>query len=80
MAEALVSSEAVTIQKSTFQAHVAHVTEFGQVKASMAALLRNNKIRNATHNIMAYRIFVPEKGTFLQVRPSPIQRASKRVP
>lgn len=29
--------------------------------------LQNNKIRAATHNIMAYRIEQAERGTFLQV-------------
>ena len=33
----------------------------------MATLLTNGKIQRATHNIMAYRIAVPAKGTFLQV-------------
>lgn len=43
------------------QAHVAPVTTVEQVKAVVAILLENNKIRNATHNIMAYRIAVPDK-------------------
>ncbi len=37
-----------------------------QVEAVMEVLLQNNKIRAATHNIMAYRIEQPEKGTFQQ--------------
>lgn len=32
-----------------------------------ASFLQNNKIRAATHNIMAYRIEQAERGTFLQV-------------
>ena len=40
---------------------------FFQVEAVMDVLLMNNKIRAATHNIMAYRIEQPEKGTFQQV-------------
>mmetsp|Transcript_2750 Transcript_2750/g.7754 ORF Transcript_2750/g.7754 Transcript_2750/m.7754 type:complete len:120 (-) Transcript_2750:216-575(-) len=32
----------------------------------MDTLLQNNKIRNATHNIMAYRIYCPETDAFLQ--------------
>lgn len=32
----------------------------------MEILLQNNKIRAATHNIMAYRIEQPERGTFQQ--------------
>ncbi len=39
-----------------------------EVKAVVAALLRINKIAAATHNMMAYRIFVAEKNAFLQVR------------
>jgi hypothetical protein len=38
-----------------------------QVEALMEVLLQNNKVRAATHNIMAYRIEQPERGTFLQV-------------
>jgi len=30
-------------------------------RAVVAVLLQSNKIRNATHNIMAYRIAVPER-------------------
>ena len=37
----------------------------------MATLLTNGKVQRATHNIMAYRIAVPAKGTFLQVDLSP---------
>lgn len=49
------------------QAHVAPVTDVQQVKAVVAVLLESNKIRNATHNIMAYRIAVPDKpGVFVQ--------------
>ncbi len=32
----------------------------------VAALLRINKIAAATHNMMADRIFIPDKNTFLQ--------------
>lgn len=46
---------------------MANVTSYVQVKAVVAALLRANKIANATHNIMAYRIHVPDKQAFLQV-------------
>ena len=37
-----------------------------EVKAAMAALLSINRIAGATHKIMAYRIHVPEKQTFIQ--------------
>jgi putative IMPACT (imprinted ancient) family translation regulator len=46
---------------------VAPVTQLDQVKAVVAVLLESNKIRNATHNIMAYRIAAPGKpGVFYQ--------------
>lgn len=63
----IISGEPITERKSTFQAHLAHVKDTSQVELVMEALLQNNKIRNATHNIMAYRICregVP--GSFLQ--------------
>lgn len=43
------------------QAHVAPVTDVEHVKAVVAILSESNKIRNATHNIMAYRISAPGK-------------------
>jgi hypothetical protein len=49
------------------QAHVAPVSSVAQVRAVVAVLLQNNKIRHATHNIMAYRISVPQRpGVLLQ--------------
>lgn len=33
----------------------------------MNTLLQHNKIRNATHNILAYRIFVEDRDAWLQV-------------
>jgi len=53
-------------KKSAFQAHVATVHTTEDVERVMDELLKNSKIRNATHNIMAYRIHCPERGTFLQ--------------
>ncbi|KAI5062067.1 hypothetical protein GOP47_0022606 [Adiantum capillus-veneris] len=55
-----------TEKRSTFQAHLACVNSVDQVETVMEALLRNRKIAGATHNIMAYRINIPEKGTVLQ--------------
>lgn len=55
-----------TEKKSTFQGHLAPVTSVEQVETVMDALLRNRKFAGATHNIMAYRIAVPEKNTVLQ--------------
>ncbi len=42
------------------------------VERVMATLLTNGKIQRATHNIMAYRIAVPAKGTYLQVSSCPL--------
>ena len=50
------------------QAHLAPVTSMEAVERVMATLLTNGKVQRATHNIMAYRIAVPAKGTYLQVR------------
>ena len=50
------------------QAHVAPVQSLEEVQAVMAALLTNNKLQRATHNIMAYRIYLPGRVTHLQVR------------
>uniref|UniRef100_A0A383W0K8 RWD domain-containing protein n=1 Tax=Tetradesmus obliquus TaxID=3088 RepID=A0A383W0K8_TETOB len=63
----IISGEPYMKRKSTFQAHVAPITQLEQVKAVVAVLLESNKIRNATHNIMAYRIAAPGKpGVFYQ--------------
>lgn len=53
-------------KRSTFQAHVAPVSNFEQVQAVMDALLALNKVRSATHNIMAYRIVPPGGGVVHQ--------------
>lgn len=68
MGKLLIHGEASMEKRSTFQAHLAPVTEVAQVQAAMDALLQNNKIRSATHNIMAYRIERRNgpAGTFLQ--------------
>lgn len=62
----IVSGDPYVERKSTFQAHVAPVSSVDEVRAMVAALLQDNKIRRASHNMMAYRIRVPSKGTFLQ--------------
>ncbi|GAB4820721.1 hypothetical protein N2152v2_007767 [Parachlorella kessleri] len=66
MVDGIVHGEPFTEKRSTFQAHLAPVTNIQQVEAVMDVLLQNNKIRAATHNIMAYRIEQHEKGTFQQ--------------
>ncbi|XP_024519717.1 protein IMPACT isoform X3 [Selaginella moellendorffii] len=55
-----------TEKKSTFQAHLAPVHSADEVETVMEALLRNRKISGATHNIMAFRIVLPDKNTVLQ--------------
>ncbi|XP_055892614.1 protein IMPACT-B-like isoform X1 [Biomphalaria glabrata] len=46
----------ITDRKSTFQPHMALVTDKSQVKVVLNKLLENKKIANATHNMLAYRI------------------------
>jgi len=58
--------EPLVEKKSTFQAHVAPVTCIEDVEQVMDVLLSNNKIRGATHNILAYRIEINEEGSLLQ--------------
>lgn len=62
----IVSGEPLTEQKSSFQAHLAEVNSKEDVEIVMAALLQHNKIRNATHNISAYRIWLEDRQTLLQ--------------
>lgn len=52
---------------SSVQAHVAPVKSLEDVERVLATLLTNSKIARATHNIMAYRVAVPDKDTVLQV-------------
>ena len=49
------------------QAHLAPVTSNEDVQDCMTSLLQHNKIRNATHNILAYRIYVKDRDAWLQV-------------
>lgn len=64
---AILSGEPLTEKRSTFQAHLAEVTDVSEVEMVMSRLLENNKIRNATHNIMSYRIARNDAaGSFLQ--------------
>ncbi|PSC72714.1 IMPACT isoform X1 [Micractinium conductrix] len=62
----VVHGEPFTEKRSTFQAHLAPAKSMRDVEALMELLLQNNKIRAATHNIMAYRIAQSERGTFMQ--------------
>ncbi|KAJ2745696.1 hypothetical protein GGI20_001971 [Coemansia sp. BCRC 34301] len=47
---------ALEMKKSVFVAHVAHVTSGEAVQAVRDELMRDKKIAQATHNILAYRI------------------------
>lgn len=64
---AIVHGQPITERKSTFQAHVASVHSVEDVQSVMQALLAVNKIRAATHNIMAYRIQHPGTQLLMQV-------------
>eukprot|EP01025_Chloroclados_australasicus_P011350 TRINITY_DN14908_c3_g1_i1.p1 TRINITY_DN14908_c3_g1~~TRINITY_DN14908_c3_g1_i1.p1 ORF type:complete len:314 (+),score=39.07 TRINITY_DN14908_c3_g1_i1:101-1042(+) len=66
VAPKIVHGEPFTERKSTFQAHCLHVKSLEEIEAMMKVLLQNNKIRNATHNIMAYRIYNPVTNAFIQ--------------
>lgn len=62
----IVHGEPFTDRKSTFQAHLAHVVTLDQVKRVLQELKKNRKVNNATHNVMAYRIFCENRNSFLQ--------------
>jgi hypothetical protein len=66
MAPRILTGAPYTVQKSTFQAHVAPVASVAEVRGVVAALMRSPKIRAATHNIMAFRIHDAARGTFNQ--------------
>lgn len=62
----ILHGEPFTDRKSTFQAHLAHVVTSDQVKQVLEELKKNRKINNASHNVMAYRIFCENRNSFLQ--------------
>ena len=62
----IIHGEPFTDRKSTFQAHLAHVGTQEQVKQVLDELKENRKINNATHNVMAYRIYCEDRNSFLQ--------------
>ncbi|CAK0782548.1 hypothetical protein CVIRNUC_005766 [Coccomyxa viridis] len=62
----ITSGSPFTEKKSVFQAHLAPVKSTDEVEKVITTLLTNGKIQRATHNIMAYRIAVLDKETFLQ--------------
>ncbi len=64
----IVSGEAFTERRSTFQAHLCKdVRSVREVELVRRALLQKHaKIRSATHNIMAYRIFDERTQSYMQ--------------
>ncbi|XP_078001157.1 protein IMPACT-B-like [Glandiceps talaboti] len=62
----IIHGEPTTDRRSTFQGHLAKVTNVKQVKLVLNSLYENRKIANATHNIYAYRIHNDEKNTVIQ--------------
>ena len=61
----IIHGEPFTDRKSTFQAHLAHVVTQDQVRQVLEELKENRKINNATHNVMAYRIFFDDRNSYL---------------
>lgn len=62
----IITGEAFLERKSTFQAHIAQITSPIEAKAMVEVLLQSsNKIRSASHNMMAYRIEIKD-GIFAQ--------------
>ena len=68
MAARVVSGPAFTERRSTFQAHLCtDVHSVHEVELVRRALLQKHvKIRNATHNILAYRIFDTRTQSYMQ--------------
>eukprot|EP00210_Caulerpa_lentillifera_P007335 g7011.t1 len=66
ISEKIVHGVSLTEKRSTFQAHLCQVHSIEDVDLMMEALQLNSKIRHATHNILAYRIFNPTTNAFIQ--------------
>ncbi|CAG5116755.1 unnamed protein product [Candidula unifasciata] len=60
----IIHGDTVTDRKSTFQAHLAFVSDKNQVHMVLNQLLENKKIANATHNMFAYRIIADSGVTY----------------
>jgi hypothetical protein len=66
VAPKIITGEALLERKSTFQAHIASINSPIEAKAMVEVLLQSsNKIRSASHNMMAYRIEIKD-GIFAQ--------------
>ncbi|CAG9856116.1 unnamed protein product [Phyllotreta striolata] len=66
-------------RKSVFQGHVCEVHCKEDVSAFMEELLENRKIANATHNISAYRILLPNNVVLQDCDDDGENKASSRV-
>ena len=60
----ILHGEPFTERKSTFQAHLAQVVSVEQVNQVLENLKTNRKVANASHNIMAYRIYLQETNSY----------------
>jgi len=54
------------VRKSKFQAHLALVTSQDQVEQVLTQLKKDRKIAGATYNMLAYRIYIEDKKTYLE--------------
>ena len=61
----IVTGEILEDRKSVFQGHTACVKSQEEVQQVLKKLYTNKKIAQATHNISAYRIYLPEKKSWL---------------
>ena len=62
----IMHGEPITDRKSTFQGHLALISSRDQAGQVLAKVKSNRKIGNATHNVMAYRIYDEEKKAYIQ--------------
>lgn len=61
-----VAQRLLTALHCKLQAHVARISSADEVETMMAVLLQDNKIRRASHNMVAYRIEMASHGTYIQ--------------
>ena len=61
----IVTGEILEDRRSVFQGHTACVQSQEEVQLVLRKLYTNKKIAQATHNISAYRIYLPEKKSWL---------------
>ncbi|XP_023020366.2 protein IMPACT-B [Leptinotarsa decemlineata] len=69
----------ITDRKSVFQGHVCTVKNKDDVRCFMELLLQNRKIAQATHNISAYRIVLPNNIILQDCDDDGENRASSRL-